>query len=372
MFRVLLDGKDFDRWTRLSFDRAMDTNCGNFSIEASDKNPKDSPLQANNKVEIFWDNQVCFTGYVDTLDVSGNRGDGSKITYGGRDTLSDAYDSSMPDKGKNKKGTYTLKSACEEALKLLGMKNKVIDTTKDKVGDKKVKQQKTESTSKVLESLAKMAAKLQVWLVANEDGDLEIMRAGERVNECNLYYLLDGDGKNNILDAALKIDLQEIFSKIKVRGKGSITFDISSKDAADLVDINGSHYDDNARPTRYLEIKSSETMNKAQVAQRAKDEVNLRRAKAFEYVVKTNFFTGKDKKILRLGGTHIIEDELRQVSGKYLLRGFSVDYERDGGTDVTLTFAPPEAFQIVDVDERQEKCDKTKKHIKKSDKRFKE
>jgi prophage tail gpP-like protein len=372
MFKVLLDGKDFDRWTSLSFNRAIDNNCGQFSIEASDKNPKDSPLQANGLIEIFWNSQRCFTGWVDEVDVSGNRDNGSIIKYSGRDTLCDAYDSSMPDKGKNKKGEYTLKSACEEALKLLGMTNKVIDTTRDGIGSKKVKQQKTENGSKVLESLAKMAAKLQVWLVANEAGDLEIMRAGERVNDCNLYYLFKGDGKNNVLDAGLKIDLKEIYSKIKVRGKGSVTFNVTNKDAADLVDINGSHFDENARPTRYLEVKANDTMTKAQVGQRAKDEVNLRRAKAFVYQVKTNFFTGKDGKIIRLGGTHIIEDEQRQVSGKYLLRGFDVQFARDGGTDVTMTFAPPEAFQVVEVDERQEKCDKSKKHIKKQTKRFEE
>jgi prophage tail gpP-like protein len=115
-------------------------------------------------------------------------------------------------------------------------------------------------------------------------------------------------------------------------------------------------------------------MTKAQVEQRAKDEVNLRRAKAFEYKVQTNFFTDKKGKILHLGDMCMIEDELRQVSGKFLIRSFDVKFDRDGGTQVTLTFAPAEAFQVVELDERNEKASGKgkKKHIKKQTKRFKE
>ena len=374
-WRVHLNGVHFDRYTSIGFNRAVDNNVGQFTIEASDKNPKDTPLQANDLIEIYLGEQKVFTGYADKLTVKGSR-DGSVITYVGRDTLCDAVDSSMPDKGKTKKGSYTLKSACEAALKTLGMTNKVIDTTADKIGNKKIKQQKTEKSGEgtVMQSLAKMAAKLQVWLVADENGDLLIFRAGEKTVDMPFYYLFDGEGKNNILDAELCIDLSQVFSKVKIRGKGSVTFDISSAFAADLVDINGSHYDDNARPTRYLEVKSNDTMNKAQAAQRAMDEVNLRRAKAFEYKVETNFFTDKVGKILPLGGMCQVEDELRQVSGKFLIRGFDVKFDRGGGTKVSYTFAPAEAFQVVDIDERNEKSSGKgkKKHIKKQTKRFKE
>lgn len=372
---VHLNGVHFDRYTSIGFNRSVDNNVGAFTIEASDKNPKDTPLQANDLIEIYAGEVKVFTGYADKLTVQGSR-DGSKITYAGRDVLCDAVDSSMPDKGKSKKGDYTLASACEAALKTLGMTTKVIDTTKDKIGSKKIKQQKTEKSgeSTVMQSLTKMAAKLQVWLVTDENGDLLIFRAGERAADMTFYYLFDGAGKNNILDASLSIDLSQIFSKIKVRGKGSITFDISSTAAANLVDINGSHYDDNARPTRYLEIKSNDTMSKAQVAQRAKDEVNLRRAKAFEYTVETNFFTDKTGSVFKIGDMCQIEDELRQVSGKFLIRSFDVKFDRDGGTHVSYVFAPAEAFQIVDIDERNEKSSDNgkKKHVKKQSKRFKE
>jgi prophage tail gpP-like protein len=51
-----------------------------------------------------------------------------------------------------------------------------------------------------------------------------------------------------------------------------------------------------------------------------------------------------------------------------------VKFDRDGGTQVTLTFAPAEAFQVVELDERNEKASGKgkKKHIKKQTKRFKE
>ena len=114
-----------------------------------------------------------------------------------------------------------------------------------------------------------------------------------------------------------------------------------------------------------IEVKSDDIKTKAQAQQRAKDEVNSRRAKAFVYRVETNIFTDKDGKIFSLGQTMQINDEARQVSGKHIIGEFEVTFDRESGTQTSITFAPIEAYQIVDIDQRQEKARQTKKHIKK-------
>lgn len=364
---IKLNGKQFDRWKSFTFSRAIKDNVGKFSLVSSDKNPKDSPLAGNDKIEIFYKEQKCFTGFVDTVAVKGGRDGGSIIQFDGRDPLCDVVDSSLPDKAKSKKGGLTLIATIDGVFKALGIEGiKIIDKTKDKLGNKTVKLQKTgDSGTNAMDYLAELAASLQVWLISDEDGNLNIFRAGDVAANMEFYYLLNGKGKNNILDASLEIDLSQVFAKIKVRGKGSIAFDVSPKDAADLVDINGEHFDDWARPARYLEVKSDDIKTKAQAQQRAKDEVNSRRAKAFVYRVETNIFTDKDGKIFSLGQTMQINDEARQVSGKHIIGEFAVNFDRESGTQTSITFAPSEAYQIVDIDQRQEKAGQTKKHIKK-------
>ena len=68
---IKLNGKQFDRWKSFTFSRAIKDNVGKFSLVSSDKNPKDSPLAGNDKIEIFYKEQKCFTGFVDTVAVKG-------------------------------------------------------------------------------------------------------------------------------------------------------------------------------------------------------------------------------------------------------------------------------------------------------------
>jgi prophage tail gpP-like protein len=361
---IRLNSVKFDSWISFSFTRDIEGNVGKFTVEASDKSPIESPLQANDKLEIYYNNQVTFTGFVDVISITGSR-EGSFISYEGRDKLADVVDSSLPDQAKTRKGDITLKSIIESVFSSLKVNITVIDKTKDKVGDTKVKLQKTgASGSKAMDYLSKLAASLQVWLISDEQGNINIFRAGEEKSDMKMLFLLKGQGYNNIIDASLKIDLSNIYSKIKIRGKGSLVFDINQGSVDETVDINGSSFEGWARPTRYLELKTEEIRTKQQAEQRAKDEVNLRRAKAFMYNVATNIFTDTKGIIFKLGQVMEIQDEQRQVYGRYVIGSFNVRFDRQSGTSVSLDFAPPEAYQIVDIDERQAKIPKGKEHIK--------
>jgi len=370
MFTVSINDKPESNWTKLDFSRSIDENVGTFSISGT-LAAKDSKIQANDFVNIYFKNQVVMTGVIDRISIRGGR-DGTEITYSGRDVVCDAVDSCVPDKLKNIKGEITLKNYAEKLISGLGLTNKVIDTTKDGAGSKPVKQQKTiESGEKALEAITKMAAKLQLWIVADEKSDLLIMRAGELDLGTKYCYLKNGAGLNNILDAELEIDTAEIFNKVKVRGKGSVAFDINASND-NVTDLSGYNYDEMARPTRYLEIKTNDTMTLEQIKQRAQDEINYRKAKSVQYRISTNFFHTKSGGFIKVGGVVDVDDEIRWVSGKMIVRSFTTSYSRSDGTKCDLMLAPIEAYQIVDLDEKQYKTSKTSKHVKKSDKKFKE
>jgi len=369
-FTVQLNDQPYVEFTKLTFSRSIDVNVGQFSLDGTYKSDSPQALAGDN-IKIFFDGKIAFTGVIDKISIKSSR-DGTKVTYSGRDLLCDAVDSSVPDSVKVQKGEISLKSVCEKYLKALGLELKVADNTKEKVGNKPVRKQETNDGQKMLHQLSKYAATYQAWLVADEESNLTIMRAGELDLDCPFYYLKNGNGKNNILDASLDVDTTQIFSKVKVRGKGSIAFDVSTQSTDDVVDISGSFYDDDARPTRYLEIKLADTVSAQTAKKRAIDEVNMRKAKAFDYRIETNFFNTRDGGMVKIGGVCMVEDEIRNVSGRMIIRAFDVTFDREGGTSTSLSFAPPEAYSIVDIEDIPPQKTKKKRHLKVHNKRYQE
>lgn len=365
-FTVNINSKPEANWTKLDFSRSIDENVGKFSI-AGTLSAKDSKIQAGDLCDIFYGSskKKVFTGVIDKINITSSR-QGAVITYSGRDVICDAIDSSVPDNVKNRKGDMSLKSYAELLLNSLGLTNKVIDTTKDQAGTKVVKQQKTvEPGQKVMDTIAKFAAKQQVWLVANENSDLEIMRAGELTLNTGYYYLTNGKGKNNVIDSTLNIDTAQLYNKIKVRGKGSVAFEINAEaeTVVELVDIQGSADDSNGRKSRYLEIATNDTLTPTEAKQRAMDEVNMRKAKSLDYTITTNFFNTRDG-FIRVGGIVDVDDDIMYVSGKMIIKSFYVSYSKSDGTRVDIDLTAPEAYSIVDIDIRQQKTAKHSKHIK--------
>lgn len=359
----------YDKWRSFKFSRSIDGNCGQFSLPITNTYPRELPIQGNDEVKIYLGDKIVFTGWVNTLSDSGSL-DGSVIDIGGNDKTIDLVDSSVPDKAKNTKGQLTLKQMCEQVIKSIGLDVKVIDATSEKLGDKKVTAQKTaDSGEKCLSFLVKMATKFQVWLVTDEESNLVIMKAGEVNSNHELYYLQNGKNKNNILDACFDIDLRQLFNQIKVRGQKSLGFNADSKNAADFADVNSHYFDLDARESRYLEVKAKENMSKAEMQQRAKDEVNFRKAKAYKYKCTLNSFLTKDGNLLRLGELIKVEDEKRGISGLFIIKSFDVSFDLDKGTTVDLELAPKEAYQTVDLDANYEKLNSKGKKVRKAKKK---
>lgn len=363
---VRVNGCQYQGWYSLKFGRSIKENTGSFGFETTETTTGQSPIRNNDLVTIFYKNTKVFTGFVDVLNFGGSR-DGSSISYEGRGVIGDLVDSSLPDNVKTAKGnSLALKPLIEATLSSLGITYKVIDTTSGRVGSQKTRLQKVgASGSKAMSFLAKYAAALQVWLVENEDGDLEIIRAGEQQSGFKFYYLNEGNRVNNVIDASLKLDLTQSFYKIKARGKGSIAYNVSSQNVDQIVDIFGENLDDWSRKTRYLEIKNEDIKSVSAAKQRAIDEVNLRRAKACEYKILTNSFVDNEGSIMRIGQTVFANDEKRGMYGKFVIASFDVSFDRQNGTKVNVLLAPAEAYQIVDIEDRESKIKKIDQLIKK-------
>ncbi|WP_434779277.1 phage baseplate assembly protein [Neisseria sp. Ec49-e6-T10] len=365
---VMVNNAIYDKWESFRFGRSIESNCGRFSLTVTNTFPIDLPVRGNDEIKIMLGDNIVFTGWVNKLSDKGSL-DGSTIEISGEDKTCDLIDSCVPDKVKNTKGSLTLKQMCELVISSIGLDIKVIDLTQDKIGDKKVTAQKTADVGeRCMAFLTKLATKLQVWLVTDEDSNLVIMRAGEQETDLSLNYLLQGTKINNVLGASFDIDLRKLFNQVKIRGQKSLGFSATSDNAADFIDLTGQHFDLDARESRYLEIKAKENMTGKELQQRAVDEVNYRKAQAYVYDCTLASFLTPSNQLIKLGQLIQINDERRDIAGKFIIKSFDVDFDLDG-TKVNLSLAPKEAYQVVDIDAKYEKlCSKTKK-VKKSGKK---
>ena len=360
---VMVNGKEFTRYKSFGFSRDIKNGCGEFSVVTTNTLPKDYPIQLNDKLEILYRNIVVFTGVGDKLKCSGGL-DGNTIELSGRDWgICDLLDSSVPDSVKKLKGSVSLRMLTEACIKALGLTFKLIDKSKDKLADKKVKQQQTaESGQKIGDFLAKFAAKNQLYLFASPTGDLLVYKTEEspKRNSTTLVYGYSENASNNVLSASYEIDMTDVFASLKVRGQGAVGYDAKANKESDSVDVNDKAFDFNARPTRYIEIKLSEPTTNDNAKKRAVDEVNVRNARAHKYECEVPFFWDKEKKPYEIGDVFPVDDVMHQCFGDYLLGGFSVGFDIDGGTKASLKFSPPAAYSVVEFDEKSEKQKKGK------------
>ena len=373
MWSVLINGQKYNLFKSFRFSRDIENNIGSFSFSASDRAPEPDGVFANDAIVIMYKDQVVMTGWIDDIQQVGGM-DGRTVEVSGRDQLCDLVDSSVPDAAKVAKGEPSLLSVCRLVMQSLGLPYTVTDTTRDGAGSLGVKNQKiADAGEQAMGFLAKLAARHQVWLIADENSNLQIMRAGERRTDMRLFFLQNNPNNTNIIDAQYRIDLSQIYSRIRVVSQtppayaeveytktkskeGDDVFNAPQaavqgtkrKRVSDGTHIFGEATDAFARPTRYLEIRGSEVMTSEDCRRRAQDEVNSRRAKAFRYTAKIAFFESRSGQILRLGDVIGLIDDVRNVKGHFIVAGFDVEFSMDGGTQVTVRLAPPEAYQIVD------------------------
>ena len=355
---ILVNGAVFTRYKSFNFSRNIKNQCGEFSIITTNTAPIDYPIQLNDEVKILYNNQVVFTGMGDRFKSSSGMS-GRAIELNGRDkAVGDLIDSSVPDSVKNIKGAVSLRRLCEACLKALNIEAKVIDRTQEKLADKTVKQQQTaESGQNAGDFLAKFAAKNQLYIFADENGNLVIYKTDENTykNSKKLIYRHSESSENNIAEPSFEYNLSNVFAKVKVRGQGSVGYEASANSDHKSTDINADSYNFDARPTRYTEISLSEPTTVDNAQKRAIDEVNLRNAQAQKYTCKSFYFWDDEQRPFNIAELFQINDEDSLYQGEYLLAGFSVNFDIESGTQVDLEFAPAAAFAVIEFDSTTDK-----------------
>lgn len=345
MLEIRHNGVKYLPWESATFNRSLDSNCGQFSIVGSNPFDEAYPLRIADRVQIVINNISVIDGYIDKITASGDM-DGHRLTIAGRDKVSDLIDSSMPDSVKSIKGPISLKAMAEKIIAALGASIKVIDDTGGiepfAAGDL----QAAESGQRCMDFLVNFARKRQVYLITNGSGDLVIFKPrGQKVKTQLLHRR--NSPSNNVKTAALDVDVSGRFATYVVRSQNNTASDPLAGYTKKNVSVTGSVTDSEIRSSRYRELQGEEAMNADECTRRADEESNLRRAKGLQYTAVLQGGSQDDGSPWDIGFLVDAFDDYNGVRGELLMFAVATSIDMNNGSETTIGCSPADAYRAV-------------------------
>jgi prophage tail gpP-like protein len=345
MLEIRHNGIPYTLWESATFNRSLDTNCGQFSITSSNPFNQSYPLRIGDRVQIIINGISVINGFIDKITASGDM-DGHRLNIAGRDKVSDLIDSSVPDSVKSMKGPVTLKAMAERIIAALGASIKVIDDSGGIEAFGADDLQAAESGQKCMDFLVSFARKRQVYLVTNGNGDLVIFKPrGQKVQTQLLHR--HNSASNNVKTASLDLDISARFAKYVVRTQSNTAADPFAGYDAESVSVTGTALDPEIRSSRYLEIQGEQSMTSADGTERAKEESNLRRAKGLQYNATLQGDSQNDGSPWNIGFLADVFDDYNGVRGELLMFAISTSIDLSIGSETTVGCSPADAYRAI-------------------------
>lgn len=353
MLEIRHNGIAYTMWESATFNRSLDTTCGQFSITASNPFSPAFPLRVGDRIQIIINGNPVINGFVDKITASGDL-EGHRLNIAGRDKVSDLIDSSMPDSVKSMSGPISLKVMAEKIIAALGAQIKVVDSTGGIEDFGADDLQAAESGQKCMDFLVSFARKRQAYLITNGNGDLVLFKPiGQKVATQLLHT--HGGANNNVKTAELELDISSRFNRYVVRTQSNTAADPSAGYDAQAVSVTGNADDPEIRSSRYLEIQGEQSMTSAEGTERAKEEANLRRAKGLTYTATLYGDSQNDGSPWDIGFLVDAFDDYNGVRGELLMFAISTTIDLSGGSETTVGCSPADAYRAKDKPSRRTK-----------------
>jgi prophage tail gpP-like protein len=346
-FEIQLNGRPFSLWESASVTRSIDSNTGTFSFSNSSRLPAAYPVRAGDAVRVLIHGVPVLTGYVDEVSASGDSGSNT-ISVSGRDTTADLIDSSLPDGAKSIAGLLTLSDLAEKVASELGAKIGVVDSTglENFLADAQVD---GSTGSTCMDLLTSYARKLQVYIIADGRGRLEIFRPGGKKASSPLLHLINGR-QNNVKSWSVKAGYQKRYNRYICRSQDNVGFDPDADYGDNGTARTGDIEDQTIRAGRIIEVQAEESMTDEQCTKRANEEANLRRARSTEYTATVAGTQQANGELWSIGQIVIANDEFAGIRGEYIIRSAKYSIDVGSGSQTTLTLAPVDAYTVQGVE----------------------
>ena len=335
---VRVNGQSFDYFKQLDISRSLDHFAGECRIMVTEQINDQSFLLINDQVDILLDGFQRIHGYAEKTSDS-ESSDSHDVSFTIRE-MSDLIDSTIPDNLKTITGVSAFSSLINIALKGLELTGiKVIDQNYFRMPETL---KAGEVGQKTLDYLLDYARMVGAILSTDGKGNIIIYKLGT-LNPTMLINQRNGTN-NNILDSSLDIDYSSRYYHYLFRSQGGIDQQWNDGNNYTVHSYKGEAFDEEIRTTRRLELKSETPMNSDQLAVRASQESNLRRARSVTYTVRVNGFSANSTP-WEIGQLVKVNDEKKKIKGVFLIKEISMSSSSGGEiTELKLTY--PDAYGV--------------------------
>lgn len=351
-FEIRVNNKVFTLWETATIRRSIDTNTGVFTFTSSlTTPPADYPVKAGDFVQVLINRVPRVTGYVDVITARQTESN-HMISVNGRDNVQDLIDSSVPDDAKNLTGPLSAEELCKRVIDGLGANIPVVNKSGIQLQFTESDLFNAGSGENAMQYLTSFMRKKQVYLITDGNGSLVIFRPSGETAKTSIEH--SGSSSDNVKSYRATWDHQQLYNRYVTRSQDNFGFDLDSDYASgEGVDRTGDVVDDNIRASRYLEVQGEQTLFETEVTNRAKEEANVRRARAVAYEVDLQGVAQEDGTLWDVGQLVKIRDDYAGIRGTMLIRSVENRISIDEGTTTRLVFALPDAYTVQGAPTKQ-------------------
>ena len=331
---ITVSNANYTEFKSFTVSRSVDDVCGSFNIEIS--RPVDNPFKTGVTIDIVIDDNRLMRGKIYNVKP---RGDAKtdNIIISGRDITGDIIDSTVPDEAKVFTGSLTIQDIAHRIMVSLGLPILTVNATGSPIEpfteDEIIS---CETGSTVDEFLQDYCRKRQLFINTDSEGRLVFFK-GTGVNEGNKIVNLEKDDNNNAKSWDVDYNISERFHKYICKVQ-------DEEDYQESVDISGQAIDTEIEEGRELEFILEEAGTQQECTNRAIEESNIRRARAFEATYVVQGF--EDKTLWAVNQLVDINDFFGDVKGIFFLKAVEYKLDIDTGRTTKLVFTNRDAYTL--------------------------
>ncbi len=336
---IRLNGVDFEGFTEAEVVRDLETAASTFSFSTTSSNQQFIPIREGDAVEITADeNFKILTGFVDGYGINYDS-ERHTIIVNGRSKTEDLIDSTV---GALKEfDEINLVRLCEIVSKDFGI------LVINKAGNIKnfTDFSSAETGQLAFDFLESFARKRQVLLTDDENGNLVLTRASTVLSPNSLVNLLNSE-INNIKRGSRRVNIANLFNEYIAQSQQNPFNASEFETAEELSDQVGITKDNEIRDTRRFEFYAEETTESLTLKDRAKWEMSLRRARAFNYNCTVQGHSINNT-VWIPNLLHQIDDDFAQLHGQFLCNKVTYRYSLPpNGSETDLNFTLKNAYTL--------------------------
>lgn len=350
--KLVVDGESYVNFSRVEVATQLNAMSRSFSVDFEMDDATTIPFSKGQKVKISIDDERILTGFIETITIKNKQKERS-YTVSGHDKMIDVVQSNLDQFGEI--GLTTVAGACRRILKYLGIDAKVIELTKPSPFDPDFEIISPEAEDTAFQFLARIAARRQVLLTSDGDGNMVITQGiGSRVNGFIINRRKPNNDRNNVETMDFVSSDADRFGLYTTEFQQNPGASGGAHTPEQTAGASVALRDEDIRPTRRRAIASVSVEDFATARARATWDANLKRAEGLSYKVKLGTFRDLDGAIWRDNTAPKVQDEFAGINTRMLIKG--VQYILDGEGETTkLNFTHSGAFQaelalIEDID----------------------